>query len=233
MSSKPVIAFTRPAKRGFTASFALRLAIWLSGGKSLKLTSKMVYHDVEFDGLILSGGTDVHPALYNGKPKKRYHYNTPRDEMEKFLFLKAEKAKIPVLAICRGAQLVNILRGGDLHLDVSKAYEKAQYPNGVLARIFYRKPMQVTGKTKLGRIINKTKIRVNSLHTQAIYNLGSRLVISASEANGVVQCIEDPKAPFLIGVQFHPEYLIYSPIFRNLFNAFTQAVIRARSKKSH
>lgn len=192
----------------------------------MKLTSGKNYKKTAFDGLIISGGTDVYPGLYGHKNKEHYSYDPSRDEMETYLFKKADKQKIPVLGICRGAQLMNVTRGGTLHADVSKAYAEANYPSHLLARIFYRKRMYIHSGTLLAKLLNRESVRVNSMHKQAVDEVGKGLVASAAENNGVVQCIEDPNHVFMLGVQFHPEYMFLNATFRQLFVALVE---RARA----
>lgn len=218
---KPIIAVTRPSKGGAISWFFIRLAIWMVGGKAIKFTvhnDKAKDHD--FDGLLISGGTDIEPHYYEGKEKPDYAYDGPRDQLEMALLKKAEAEDKPVLGICRGAQLINIFRGGNLHFDVSKAYEKANYPNSTLARIFFRKRMHIKDENALiYRLLGCNSCRVNSIHTQSINHLGANLTITSAEENGVVQVIEDTSRPYYLGVQFHPEYLIYDADYRNIFKA--------------
>ena len=205
------------------ASAAIRSALVLAGGRAVKVTPRATRYQEHFHGVILSGGTDIYPELYNQPPKPRYHYDLARDEMERQWLVKAVSGGLPVLGICRGAQLMNVVRGGTLHMDVSKAYEKARYPSGLLARIFYRKRARIEPGSRLHGMVGLRSVRINSLHTQAIDRLGTRLVGTAREANGVIQCVEDPALPYFVGVQFHPEYMIYSRYFRRVFAALVEA----------
>ena len=136
---KPLIGITHSPKKNRIPYLCICLAIRLAGGKPLSLTSNKPQYQVKLNGLIISGGTDINPTRYGAQSKKHYIYDNARDQLE-FEWLKlAEKNSIPVLGICRGAQLMNIFRKGTLHEDVAKAYEKAQYPNSLIAKIFYRK----------------------------------------------------------------------------------------------
>lgn len=218
---KPVIAITKSIWRSRLSWTFLSLILRLLGAKPVGLTEKTNYKSIHFDALILSGGIDVHPSRYEGTDMKEDGYDPERDEMEFFLLDKAEKMGIPVLGICRGAQLMNIARGGNLHFDVSKAYEKANYPNSTLARIFYRKRMYIEDKESLiYKILKCDSCKVNSIHSQSVNDVGQNLVVTAQEENGVIQVIEDQSRPYFMGVQFHPEYLTYSPLYRELFRRF-------------
>lgn len=219
-NTKPVIAITKSEHRSRISWFFLPLIVRLMGAHPMDITANMDYHDIDFDALILSGGIDIHPDRYDGEKKQNEPYDLDRDEMEFFLLKKAEDKNLPVLGICRGSQLMNIARGGTLHFDVAKAYERANYPSSTLARIFYRKRMYIENQnTLIYKILKCTSAKVNSIHSQAMNKLGHNLTASAKEENGVVQTIEDTKRAFYIGVQFHPEYLTYSPLYRRLFKS--------------
>jgi|AntRauTorcE11897_2_1112592.scaffolds.fasta_scaffold02279_6 putative glutamine amidotransferase len=221
IKNRPIIGITKPVDKGFVSWVCLSLTLRFMGAVPVKLTVAKPYNDIYFDALILSGGTDIFPDWYSGTLKQDHIYDHARDQMEVDLLQKAEKDGKPVLGICRGAQLINIYRKGSLHFDVSKAYEKAEYPNSTLANIFYRKRMYLEGKDSLiYKLLRCNSCRVNSIHTQAVDRLGQNLVISGHERNGVVQAIEDKSRPFFLGVQFHPEYLIYQKRFRRIFRQF-------------
>lgn len=220
---RPWIGVTEPDTGARLSWWSIALAIFWAGGRPLRLTARNPRYDAPIDGLVLAGGTDIHPSHYRGLAKQHYRYDHPRDAMELEWLRRAQDEGIPVLGICRGAQLMNIERGGDLHIDIRKVYEKANYPNGTLARIFYRKRVHIRPGTLLFDLIGEEFSRVNSMHTQAINRLGKGLKIGAEEANSIVQAVEDPHSPMFLGVQFHPEYLIYARRYRNLFHRLVQA----------
>lgn len=188
----------------------------------MRITPSRPHFDSPVRGLVLAGGRDIHPHRYNGVVKPHYSYDLPRDALEFAWLERAQRQRLPVLGICRGAQLMNVERGGDLHIDISKVYEKANYPNGTLARLFYRKRVYICPDTLLLSLIGEEYSRVNSMHTQSINRLGRGLKIGAEESNRIVQAIEDPDLPMHLGVQFHPEYLLYARRYRNLFNQVVQ-----------
>lgn len=224
MAKRPSIAITKPTKGNRLSWICIRLSVWLANGKSFVMTPNNYKQRIEqMQGLIISGGTDIHPARYGHNPKQDYSYDLERDEMEFALLDYAMKNNLPVLGICRGAQLINIAHGGTLHLNIALAYEKAEYPNGTLARIFFRKPMQTVVGTLLHKLVKCDDCTVNSMHTQSVDKLGDGLVISSQEPNGVVQAIEHPEKEYLLGVQFHPEYLQHRPQDRRIFKALIEA----------
>lgn len=175
------------------------------------------------NGVIIGGGQDIFPMLYDATPKQGYAYDRERDALEISVAEQARRDDIPTLGICRGAQLINVVRGGALHADVSAEYEDAAYPNGVWGKIFFRKCVYLGENTLLRRIFEVEALEVNSLHKQAIKSLGDGLRISAQEKNGVVQAIEDESLAFFLGVQFHPELLVYRNDVRRLFEKFIEA----------
>lgn len=228
-AKRPRIAITEPDADAWLSWLCIALAVWWVGGKPIRATPSHPRFNEQIDGLILAGGTDIDPQRYHGIPKKNYRYDQPRDAMELAWLKRAEAEKLPVLGICRGAQLMNIARGGNLHIDISKVYEEAQYPNGTLAQIFYRKRVHIHRETLLFRLIGEEFSRVNSMHTQSINRLGHFLAIGAQESNSIVQAIEDPSLPMYLGVQFHPEYMIYARRYRNLF----RQVVRVAQNRIH
>jgi putative glutamine amidotransferase len=127
-----------------------------------------------------------------------------------------------VLGVCRGAQMLNVLAGGTLHMDLSE-FRTNRHEN-IVIRFFERYPIRIRYKSKLAALTRCPKrMKVNAIHSQAIDRLGAGLTVSAREPNGVIQAIEDPSKPFWLGVQFHPELLVYRAPFRRLFRALVEA----------
>lgn len=226
-AERPCIGVTEPDSGAHLSWWSIALAIRWAGGKPVRITPAAPHPGSPVQGLVLAGGTDIHPSLYHSIPKQDYRYDHPRDVLELDWLKRAQAHRLPVLGICRGAQLMNVERGGDLHIDITKVYEKANYPNGTLARIFYRKRVHVRTDTLLFRLLGEEYSRVNSMHTQAINRLGTGLHIGAEEANSIVQAIEDPALPMFMGVQFHPEYMIYAQRYRSLFSHLVEAARHA------
>lgn len=220
VEKRPLIGVSEPDNGGNISWFFLRLALFMAGAKAVRLSAGKAFDYRLCQGFILSGGKDIHPSHYQGIPKPRYGYDEARDRLELTLLRFAEEHQLPVLGICRGAQLMNIHRGGSLHLDIRKVYEESFYPSSTLAQVFYRKRVHILPHTLLSYCLNLHRCRINSIHSQGVHMLGRGLIINAQERNGSIQGIEDPALPFYLGVQFHPEYLIYAPPFRALFRAF-------------
>ncbi len=199
------------------------LGVKLAGGKPIPVTADNIRGETALDGVILGGGQDIFPMLFDDTPKQGYVYDRARDEMEVKLCEAALEKDVPVLGICRGAQLLNVAYGGSLHLDMTKAYEDAHYPDSLLAKIFFRKTITTIAGSLIRRALGAGKVCVNSLHKQAIKTLGDGLITAAVESNGIVQAIEDTSRNFVLGVQFHPEFMLHKKMFRNIFSTFVEA----------
>ena len=145
--------------------------------------------------------------------------NTGRDELEKQLITAALERQLPLLGICRGMQLINVVAGGSLYQNIEGFYE--EYP--AIRSVLPRKRVDVIEHTRLAEITGLEALHVNALHSQAIDRLGERLRICAVEANGIVQAIESRDEHFIVGVQWHPEYLPQRGSQRALFRSLVHA----------
>ncbi len=178
----------------------------------------------QVDGLLLSGGPDIDPASY-GQPPHRCLGPTepPLDAFEIALAQAADRRGTPILAICRGAQLLNVARGGTLiqHLPdvVGHAIEHRQRePADALTHA-----IEIDPDTRLAEILGWTAGRVNSFHHQAVDALAPGLRVSARAPDDAIEAFEAPERPFLLGVQWHAEYLVRWPQHAALFEAFVAA----------
>lgn len=143
-----------------------------------------------------------------------------RDELEFSLLDKCVNRQIPVLGICRGAQLINVYFGGTLFQDLKDFYEETPGIRSVLPR----KEIVLEPDSRLSKILGRQTCHVNALHDQAIKRTGSGITIVAREKPArVVQAIEHEKLDFVIGVQWHPEYLIAEKTQQLLFRALVNA----------
>jgi putative glutamine amidotransferase len=155
------------------------------------------------DGLILTGGGDIHPGRYGADPHPRTaRVSEPRDAAELELLDAALAAGVPVLGICRGMQLLNVARGGTLcqHLPADGGH--APEPG-----TFGWHPVQVAPGTRLAAIMGTDghKVDVPTAHHQAIDRLGAGLAATAWAADGVIEAVESTGEAFLLAVQWHPE----------------------------
>lgn len=222
-NQKPQIGYTTRDRLIQPLHWLVSLGIRLGGGTPVRLHAQSPKYDKDLDGLVIAGGTDLYPGLFDHDPKSDYDYDHARDKLELNWLEKSEKKDLPTLGICRGAQLLNVQRGGTLHMDVEKSYENASYPNRFLAQVFFRKFINVEKNSLLQKVLQSSRLKVNSMHKQAIDEVGEGLVVSAKEDNQIVQAVEDPSRDFCLGVQFHPEALLHHRIFRNVFKQLVQS----------
>jgi putative glutamine amidotransferase len=156
------------------------------------------------DGLILTGGLDVQPELYGAQ---RHPLTDParpdRDAWELALFRGADGRRMPVLAICRGLQLVNVARGGTLYQHLPDDLGTDRYRIG--GGVFATNDVAVDEGTRLAQLVGTGNLRVHSYHHQGIDRRGDGLVASARTDDGLVQAIESDGETYLVGVQWHPE----------------------------
>lgn len=235
--SAPLIGVTGPSQRGSARLHrlimrrAMRRAVIRAGGEYLYLDGIDSCPDINaLDGLLITGGSDINPALYNQAPHPETHKpDHARDTLEIRLAREALAAKIPTLGICRGMQMINVANGGTLHQylpDVFPAYQPRYNPY----RDFpYRKPVRLVKETKLAEIFSPQKtIQVNSLHRQGADQIADNLVTSACDDLGITQALEAAAGhnhPFYIGVQWHPELMIHQQEQLGLFKAFIGAAL--------
>src|ERR1700691_135346 len=178
-----------------------------AGGLPVELTRDadvegMIEH---LDGLVLSGGADLDPALYGQEPDENLQSLEPdRDEWEMELFAAARKRDIPVLAICRGFQLVNVAFGGTLvqHVELE---EGSGHPQWNVDGHTATHEVNVVADTMISTLL-PPRWSVNSLHHQIVEKLGEGLTASASAPDGVIEAFETPVGD-LLAVQWHPELL--------------------------
>jgi putative glutamine amidotransferase len=232
MARRPLIGVTK-AEDGDLVPFVCGwLSLWLSGARPVMITAGSPRDDVRLDGLLLGGGADVHPALFETAPKRDYAYDMAREATELTWLRRAQAMDLPTLGICRGAQLMNVAAGGTLHMDLAATFQDTRYPSHWLEQIFFRKRVGVEPGSRLGEILGVTELRVNSIHQQAVGRLGEGLQIGAVEPGGAIQAIENPVRRFWIGVQFHPEFLFYRARCRRIFKAFVAAATRFAETRS-
>jgi putative glutamine amidotransferase len=153
-------------------------------------------------------------------------YDPERDSLEKDIIRFALGKNLPVLGICRGAQLMNVALGGSLHQNIGHFYTE---DTSNIRSILPRKTITVSAATNLHHYLRTHNCYVNALHKQSINQLGTDIVISAIEPSGVIQAIEKRGHPFFLGVQWHPEYMPQSKIQQGLFSGL---VDRARESRT-
>jgi putative glutamine amidotransferase len=252
MNKRPVILVTPSTERegaefadaSISLSNRYTDAIIASGGLPIifpATTNREVIADCvrRADGVVMSGGDDIDPKYYAKNlsaelAKKVGPIEPERDIWEKELIEEVFAQKKPMLGICRGIQMLNVVLGGTLIVDIA-----TQIENGLNHRQMDKKTepvheVAVEPDSILAKLTGETKLGVNSTHHQAIGELAPKLRAVAKSSDGIVEAVEltEPaNNPFLLAVQFHPERLIdKTPVFRQLFNGFVEACARGREK---
>jgi putative glutamine amidotransferase len=190
------------------------------------------------DGVLLTGGGDVDPAFYGEDRHESVEDAEPgRDEFELDLARRAMEQDVPLLAICRGAQVLNVAAGGTLVQDIPTAVttdltHSLTDPTDCVAH-----DIKVEADSRLHGALGETvsascACRVNSRHHQSVGKLGRRLKASATAPDGVIEGIEAPDASFCLGVQWHPENFWRTGEFKPLFDAFVAAARERMESKA-
>jgi len=186
------------------------------------------------DGICLSAGGDIDPRYFDQPLSPACgEIDRDRDEMEMALLALIRDTEIPVFAICRGLQVLNIAWGGDIFQDIAESCPEAQrhdffHPH---PRDYSAHEITIAPDSRLAKIMGESKMMVNSLHHQAIDRVGEGLKVSARADDGIIEGIENIEGDrFLIGVQFHPEDLPESRPMQRLFEAHVAAARQYRAR---
>jgi putative glutamine amidotransferase len=150
---------------------------------------------------------------------KRHGVDPARDAVELKLLDYARESRLPVLGICRGAQLMTLAEGGTLLRDVNTLYDERPE----LYTVLPRREVQIVPGSRLHGIVGRTELLVNSLHFHAVREPARGMKIVAREPSGVPQAIEHTGRPFWLGVQWHPEYLPQQESHQRIFAALAEA----------
>jgi putative glutamine amidotransferase len=173
------------------------------------------------DGLCLSGGPDLDPDAY-GAPERHPELGPTEptlDEFELALVRAALDRDLPILAICRGAQALNVACGGTLHQHIPDHRQS-------VAATRPTHEVQISPRTRLHRILRTRTLAVNSFHHQAVDRVGQGLTVAATASDGTIEAIEGPG--FMVGVQWHAETLqAHLPLFEALVTAASRTELRA------
>ncbi len=175
------------------------------------------------DGLLLSGGKDLDPKFYGEEPMGVWRIDPEKDSLELTLTRAVLERDIPILGICRGCQVLNVIGGGTISQHLSVKDEKIKH--------WQRAPdsyptheVEIKKETRFFEIIGKDRVRVNSFHHQAIKDVAEGYKVCAVAADGTVEGIESTSKKWVIAVQFHIEYLWEKyPEFKQVFADFVEA----------
>ena len=178
-------------------------------------------------GILLTGGHDVSPALYNEKPLKECAQTIEeRDRMEMILLKKTLERDMPVLGICRGIQFLNVFAGGTLYQDLpTQRPTKTEHHQSPPYDIPVHE-VTIKDDSKLFKLLGKSSIRVNSYHHQAIKDIGEDLKIMAISEDGLTEAVEMPDKRFVWAVQWHPEFAYKKDdVQRKIFEEFVKSMM--------
>ena len=211
-----------------------RQSILHTGGEVRIIDSSMSVADALADvgGLLLTGGGDVDPARYGETPHQTLDEVDPvRDEFEIALIAAARARDLPIFAICRGVQVLNVAAGGTLVQDIPSEVAGAvnhslvvpPHPPYELAHEVWVEKDSLLAKLLGERLVGSDTCEVNSRHHQAVKTVASGYRVSATAPDGVIEAIEDPAARFCLGVQWHPENFFRTGEFRSLYEGFLEA----------
>lgn len=216
----PVIGVTVSRRSGWRIFPLMALNIWLAGGRAIRWQSDREIDLDAVDGVVIGGGDDIAPTLYGGELRVGVRLDPDRDELESSVLKEAFERNLPILGICRGSQMLNVVLGGDLHQDAYDVYDSRYYRT-----ILPKKRVDVEEGSLLSRVTGKDCLKVNALHSQAVYKLGRGLRVAARDEGGMIQAIERIRDPMAIGVQWHPEHIFYRRAHRRLFKALIEAAL--------
>lgn len=194
---------------------------------------------VRLDGVMLTGGADVDPASY-GEVKQSYCKSThpDRDAVELDLIRFARETRKPILGICRGLQILNVAFGGTLYQDIREQVPAAlKHDKELTADSSFRTALvhevNIKPGTRLYQMLGTSHVAVNSLHHQAIKDLGDGLNACAWSPDGIIEGIESTQDDFILGIQWHPEELMeIHPGMRQLFLRFMEQAMSQADRQT-
>ncbi|MBK8985139.1 MAG: gamma-glutamyl-gamma-aminobutyrate hydrolase family protein [Chloroflexi bacterium] len=246
-AQKPIIGCTvyrsAGSKEGSSAIMALTEAyieaVCQAGGIPLMIPLGLETADLQrllalVDAVLLPGGGDVDPVYYQ-QPMNDWmqRVDADRDRVEIWAAQTAVAQQKPLLAICRGHQVLNVALGGTLWADIPSQIPGAlghDYDN-VKPRNYAAHTVEIAPDSRLAAALGVTHTAVNSLHHQAIRDLAPGLKAVAAAPDGIIEGVEAPDHPFAIGVQWHPEWLVAdNPAMQHLFRGFVTAAGNGRSQ---
>ncbi len=232
---KPVIGLT-PSHDTKTNDISMRPtylgAIRAAGGIPVVLPLEASAEDLQqltdtLDGFLFTGGPDMHPFSFGEETHIHCgQVSVKRDTLELALLPLVMKARKPILGICRGIQSLNVGLGGTIYQDVPSQFAR-EYPLVHKQPFYYDIPshtVAITPGTRMAAICGEPVIQVNSMHHQAVKDLAPGCVVCGVASDGLVEAMEMPEYPYLVAVQWHPEYLWQNhQAAANLFKSFVEA----------
>jgi len=228
---KPVIGITSSfnwTDHSYTLPDSYIQAVERAGGNSILLPPTM-QADIErhlelVDGLMLTGGVDVDPNIYNEGPIPKMGQIDPlRDAYELKITKLALKLKKPMLAICRGCQVLNVAAEGTLWQDINSQVKESLKHSGQAPTFYPTHSVKIAPGSKLNAIYGTDLIYVNSFHHQGVKDIGKGLKATAWSEDGLIEGLEGSGA-FTVGVQWHPERMLDSEQLK-IFKTLIQSIV--------
>jgi len=213
MAARPRVGVTGNDRRWAPGWWCAALALRLAGAVPERISVRHPPSGKPLAALVIGGGSDIGPEHYGGDINARVRADPERDLLEIDWIKRAISDRIPLLGICRGAQLINVVMGGRLHQDIRGIRVRTKNRPSLLPT----KRVQLVDDSRIAAIIRRRLIRVNSLHHQAVDQPGDGLRAVGHDRDEIVQAIESESGRPIIGVQWHPEYLLYLPSQLALF----------------
>ncbi|HEX9444447.1 MAG TPA: gamma-glutamyl-gamma-aminobutyrate hydrolase family protein [Candidatus Binatia bacterium] len=218
--AEPLIVLQERYARALEAAGAIPLILPILPSRALPSVVDRL------DGLVVSGGNfDIHPKFYGEKPIRALgEIQAERTEFELGLIALALARDMPVLGVCGGAQAINVALGGSLYQDIASQHAgAAEHQRGDLKDRGGHRVNIVRG-TRLRTIVGSASLTVNTTHHQAVKAAGKNLVVNATAADAVIEGIESAAHRFVLGVQWHPEFLVHRDAAqRKIFAALVRA----------
>jgi len=204
-------------------------AVRAAGGRPVLIPPVLTTEELseivaELDGLLVSGGPDVRPHRFGQEPHPACVLMHERRDFVDFESLRLAEARgLPILAVCLGIQELNVHRGGTLyqHLPEQVRVDPPIAHRGADGFSFH--PVRIEPDSRLAAVVGPHPIEVNSSHHQGLLAIGQGLRPTAWAPDGLIEAVEDPSRPFVIGVQWHPECMTDRPPHRALFEALVAA----------
>lgn len=239
-NSRPQIAVTGPDHSGLTAWIFTALNVRLAGGQPVRVSPDSFNGEIDYDGVIIGGGSDIHPDNYQQEqapnvkrpfilklkelllyPMELFNrlgskgsFDKPRDEMEKQFIDYALNNNKPILGICRGHQLLNAKLGGTMYKSTLPLLAHDVRIRSPFPR---KKVIYTKDDSLISDIAGDDPIKVNAIHSQAVGQPADSLQVTAKEQAGITQVLESKNSEKVLGVQWHPEYLFYMKAHRSIF----------------
>ncbi|WP_207063612.1 gamma-glutamyl-gamma-aminobutyrate hydrolase family protein [Motiliproteus sp. SC1-56] len=213
MAERPRVGVTGNARRWSPSWWCTRVALSLAGANPVRISVRHQPDEQPLAALVIGGGDDISPEHYDGDINAQVRTDPSRDLLEIEWIRYALEQNIPLLGICRGAQLINVVLGGDLHQDIRDMRQLTYNRPGLLPT----KQVYLAADSDLAALCRRRKLRVNSLHHQAIDSPGEGLRVVGRDLDDITQAVECGRGRAILGVQWHPEYLFYLPSQYALF----------------